>query len=284
MTAVTTGATGMPMYGALSALFYLWQSAFGDDDETRDLTIALRQVMDNMGINASIREAFLKGPATLVGVNLSSRLGYADMFFRDPEENLDQTKVMEWMANTIGGPLAGAAGMIGRGIGQVAEGDVLDGLTSMAPSALRNFVKAVGMGVEGEVKTRRGDPIAETDLMDAFMQALGFRPAQLDLQMEINLAAKAIDQRLQNGRADLLRRYRVAWAAGDIDAMDALRERITEWNEQARAIGAPKLAITPDALRRSVKAMEANNALLRHGVVYGRQTIQVTEALRALSE
>lgn len=283
-TIPVTGLAGMPMYGLATTLYYLWQSAFGEDDETRDLTIALRQVMDEMGVNPTVREAFLKGGATMAGIGLSSRLGYADMFFRDPEENLDQQKVLEWAATTIGGPLAGAVNMIGRGVEQVADGDVAAGLTSMAPSALRNAIKAVMMGVEGEVKTRRGDPIAETDALDAFMQALGFRPAQLDLQMEVNLAAKAIDQRLQSGRADLLRKYRVAWAAGDTDAMSALRERIVEWNEQARSIGAPKLAITPDALKRSVRSMEANNALLRHGMVYGRQTIQVTESLRSLAE
>lgn len=283
-TGATTGVAGMPMYGLMSTLFYLYQSAFGDDDETRNLTIALRSAMDAAGVNQDMREVMLKGAATLGGINLSSRLGYADVFFRDPEENLDQTKLLEWAATTLGGPLAGAVSQLSRGATSVAEGDVGKGITTMLPSSIRNLGKAWEMGSEGEVKTRRGDPIAETDAMDALLQAVGFRPAQLDLQMDVNLAAKAIDQRLVAKRANLLRRYRVAYAAGDTEALKDIREEVVEWNAQARKLSAPKLVVSPDTLKNSVKSMEANNALLRHGMVYSKAAMHVTDNLRALAE
>lgn len=283
-TGATTGAAGMPMYGLLSSLYYLYQSAFGDDDETRNLTVALRSAMEQAGVSQDMREVMLKGAATLGGINLSSRLGYADVFFRDPEENLDQTKLLEWAATTMGGPMAGALTQLSRGATSVAEGDVGKGVTTMLPSSIRNLGKAWEMGQDGEVKTRRGDPIAETDAMDALLQSVGFRPAQLDLQMDINLAAKAIDQRLVAKRANLLRRYRVAYAAGDVETLRDIREDVVEWNAQARRLSAPKLVVSPDTLAKSVKTMEANNALLRHGMVYSKAAMHVTDRLRALAD
>lgn len=283
-TGATTGVAGMPLYGLMSSLFYLYQSAFGDDEETRNLTIALRGALDAAGVGQDVREVMLKGSATLAGINLSSRLGYADVFFRDPEENLDQTKMLEWAATTLGGPMAGAVSQLSRGATSVAEGDVGRGVTTMLPSSIRNLGKAWEMGAEGEVKTRRGDPIAETDAMDALLQAVGFRPAQLDLQMDVNLAAKAIDQRLIAKRANLLRRYRVAYAAGDTDTLTSIRADVVEWNAQAKKLSAPKLIVSPDTLAKSVQSMEANNALLRHGMVYSKQAMHVTDSLRALSE
>lgn len=283
-TGATTGVAGLPMYGLMTTIFYLYQSAFGDDDETRNLTMALRSAAESAGVNPDVREVFLKGASTLAGLNLSSRLGYSDIFFRDPEENLDQTKVLEWAATTLGGPAAGAVSQLARGATQVAEGDPMAGVVTMLPTAIRNLGKAWQMGTEGEVKTRRGDPIAETDAVDALLQAVGFRPAQLDLQMDVNLAAKAIDQRLIAKRANLLRRYRVAYAAGDTDTLSSIREEVTEWNAQARRLSAPKLVVSPDTLKKSVDSMQANNALLRHGMVYSRQAMHVTDNLRALSE
>jgi hypothetical protein len=281
-TGALTGAAGLPLYGVAQTLFQMFQSAFGDEEETRNLTIALHKWAEEKGANRELVNVAMGGIPSLLGLNLTSRLGYADVFFRDPDENLDQKKALEWAVQTIGGPMYGAGAQIARGISNVANGNIMLGASEMVGAMPRNLAKGLDMYMSGEVTTRRGDVIAEVGAGDALLQAFGFVPGDVQRQQQIIFAAKAADVRLNSIRAEALNLYRNAYAIGDADMMERAKTEIERVNAIAARNNLPKYRITQDTLTRSVRARFENDENFVSGVRFAPATAPATASIRAL--
>jgi hypothetical protein len=240
------GVSGMPAYGICSSLYYLFKSIFGDDEETRDLTLRMRMGLDSMGVNPTLREFWTRGVGSILGADLSGRIGYDSMFYRNPDENLDNQNRLEWALSTFGGPHASLIKQAATGLKDIAAGDLERGMQGFLPSSLRNVWRGLAAGARGQIETRRGDPILDVGPWDAFVQTVGYQPSNVALQQNINVGAKAIDQRINAHHADLLRQYRHAWAKGDTDELADVKADIAKWNsEDVPRMGIPKMVITP---------------------------------------
>ena len=64
--------------------------------------------------------------------------------------------------------------------------------------------------------------------------------------------------------------------------MQEIKEKITKYNSEIRRMGAPKMVITPDSLRKTVEAHDAGSAQVKHGMMFGKQSLHVTDRWRAL--
>jgi len=283
-TAAVAGGAGLPLFGMLSLFYAGMMAAFGDDDETRDLVTKLRQLMDAGGVSKTAREALLQGLPTLLNVNVSSRLGYSDMFFRNPEENMDSTSWYKYAFETIAGPVGAIPASAVRGTAKIMDGQVADGMATMMPAALRNLGNSLLMMDREHVLTKRGDVIADVDLTDALSQLVGFTPAHVALQRSANTSAKAVDERLAGQRRDLLANWRNADARNDTDARDKFKARIDKFNAHMREIDAPKMVITPSTMEKSREQMKTNNQLVRNGVLYNKNLLDVTKRIRDVAE
>ena len=78
---------------------------------------------------------------------------------------------------------------------------------------------------------------------------------------------KDFERKVMGQRTKLLNKYDMARRAGDSDLMMEALEEIGEFNEKRKD---PKAKITPDTLRRSVKAREAAEKDMVNGIRFNK--------------
>jgi hypothetical protein len=144
----------------------------------------------------------------------------------------------------------------------VAEGQVYRGVETMPPKALKDAMKAVRYAGEGVMSTR-SDLVTDTDAMDELLQAIGFTPAEVAKQYDVNRALKDRDRHILDRRKALLAAYAMALRQDDQDAALEVRRKIMAFNKAY-----PKKPITGQTIRRSMRAREAYSERAEHGVVY----------------
>jgi hypothetical protein len=107
---------------------------------------------------------------------------------------------------------------------------------------------------------------------NAFMQVLGFAPADLLAQYEINSIAKKQGEEITKQEQSLLKKYYVAQREGDFERADKLEEKLFELGDKY-----PELKITGNTLKKSVTARDKISEDMYHGV-------QLNKKLRPLIE
>jgi hypothetical protein len=112
----------------------------------------------------------------------------------------------------------------------VAEGQVYRGVETMLPKALKDAMKAVRYASEGVTSTR-GDLVTDTDAMDELLQAIGFTPAEVAKQYDVNRALKDREQHILDRRKALLAAYAMALRQDDQDAALEVRRKIMAFNK-----------------------------------------------------
>jgi len=142
-----------------------------------------------------------------------------------------------------------------------AEGHYERAIETMLPVALRNPMKGVRYAVEG-ANTLRGDPVmGDINGYNAAMQVLGFAPADLLKQYEINAYEKRLDKATVGESKKLLKQYYVAQRMGDDDRADEILDKLFALSDKHN------LGVTQDTVNRSVKARDRiSDQEMYHGV------------------
>ena len=164
-----TGLKGTPF--AMFALSFLSLfGAEGDDDEDM-----IRKFIGNKEIS----DLLLEGLPSLIGLDLSGRLGAANMMSPFPflsANPLDgRAEASEALVATLG-PTASQGIKMLEGVGLLMDGELQKGFEKLAPTALANMSKAWRYSMEGYT-TKNGTiaiPADEFSAMDSFMQVVGF--------------------------------------------------------------------------------------------------------------
>ena len=129
----------------------------------------------------------------------------------------------------------------------------------MLPVALRNPLKGIRYAFEG-ANTLRGDPVmGDINGYNAAMQVLGFAPADLLNQMEMNQYAKQFDDATVGKSKRLLKQYYIADKLGDTDRADEIRDKLFALSDKHN------LGITDATINKSMKAREQLSNELYHG-------------------
>jgi hypothetical protein len=92
------------------------------------------------------------------------------------------------------------------------------------------------------------------------MQVLGFAPADLLKQYEINAYAKKLEKVTVDEGKKLLKQYYVADRSGDYERADAIREKLFALSDKHG------LGITESTINKSVKARDRISDEMYHGV------------------
>lgn len=255
--AMAAGVLGLPVVGTLLSI----ASALGsDDDEPWDAKVALRNALaDALGEKPA--EVLVHGLSRLTPFDISGRVGLDKLLLPDIQEGLEGARAVEsWMSAALG-PIAGIGINTAKGLENIAEGQMVRGLESMVPAALRGPLKALRYNTEG-VKDKTGIVVMEdTSALEELGQALGFSPSRVREANEGKSAVYQADRRLLDRRQALMTQWAHARMAGDAEGAAEVQESIKRFNEKN-----PSRKITPLNLNQSLRNRQRRIEQAEQGV------------------
>jgi hypothetical protein len=277
MHAIAAGALGMPLFSVVAAVM---NALFDDPDEPYDFKTEFRNALaDYLGPEAA--EAIAKGPVSaLTGANLSSRVGLDNLWFREPDRDLEGRGLVEYWLAQLAGPMFGIAASLGTAYDLIQEGQLERGIEAAVPKALKDGLRMLRYSREG-VQTLRGDPIMEdVGGWESFLQGIGFTPTSIANRYEANRALKGLEQRILDRKQHLMNRYALALHLQDQEMVQQSREAIKRFNQRN-----PTVAITANTLRRSLRARARYSRQAQHGMILSKNLQGLNSEVRfGLSE
>jgi hypothetical protein len=257
--ALFAGVKGLPLYWIAELAYNM-----ANDDDDDDLDTVMRKYLG---------EFAFKGPVNYItNLGIADRVGWTDLIYRENKGGkADASAASQIMEAILGAPYAIGNNMF-RAYELANDGHMERAIETALPIALRNVLKGTRYATEG-VNTLRGDPVmGEVNGYNAAMQVLGFAPADLLAQYEINATAKKMGDTVTKMEQNLLKKYYVAQREGDYERADELEEKLFELGDKY-----PELKISGDTLKKSVKARDKISEDMYHGV-------QLNKKLRPLIE
>jgi hypothetical protein len=187
-------------------------------------------------------------PGHITGIDLTSRLGMPELWFRKSDRQLEGDDQYNYWLQQMVGAAPGIVENVWRGTNLALDGEIWRGVETASPKFVRDLMKGFRYFDEG-VTTIKGDPLLD-DLPagDAFLQALGFTPAQVAERYEANTRLKNAEKRITDQRRSIL--ADVTGALRDGEQMTAgMMDAINAFNAAN-----PDYPITADTIKRSLRA------------------------------
>ncbi|HEY1034024.1 MAG TPA: PLxRFG domain-containing protein [Pseudoxanthomonas sp.] len=277
MSALFSGALGLPMAGVVMGVLNSVAASAGDDDEPWDAETELRKFLVAM-LGEGPARVLLGGVANEVtGADIAGRVSLSQLWFRDADRELDGRgmyyNLLEQAAGPMGGVLKNA--LVGKQL--MDEGHVMRGVETVLPKSLKDAVKSARYATEG-VNNLRGDAIVpDIGLRQLLLQLGGFTPAEVAERYDTNRALKNYEQHVLDRRSRLVDAFALATRTGDAggraDAMQQIRKFNTKW---------PEIRITPRTLKQSMRARARYSAQAESGIVLNKKIAgRVREAVGA---
>jgi hypothetical protein len=272
-TAVFAGMMGLPGYAAISAIL----SAFGDEDEPYDLTAEMRKALGPEWANIIMR-----GAPTVVGMDLSGKIGAGNMLSIMPFSNADLSTNAgraEALGTLIGGAAFGMTSRIIDGLGLIASGDYYKGVERVMPKGVSDALKAARQGAEGMTR-RNGDvvlPDSEISSLDTVFTALGVPAVEQTVTYERQNRMRDLTKNFQDRTTRIKNDYAKAVREKDTAAMAEAR---TAWTklQQARQ----RNGLTPQPVSNLLKAPQEQKAREQRtvgGVAYREGQRKLAESI-----
>jgi hypothetical protein len=219
---VFAGALGLPGYAAVAAI-----TGFlgGDEDEPYDLTEDMRKAL-----GPEWSQLIMRGAPTLIGADLSGKIGSGQMLSVAPFTNIDLTKqasTKELIGTILGGASGGMTARMLDGLGQMINGDVYRGLEMTLPKGVGDMLKAGRIAGEGLTR-RNGDvllPKEDVSAVQALWSAMGIPAPSIAETYQRKQYATDLEQSMQERSTKLKNQYAKAYRAGDSETMAKTREQ-----------------------------------------------------------
>jgi hypothetical protein len=253
MAGIFAGVKGMPLYWVAELAY----NAFREDDED-DFDATMRKFLG---------EFAFKGPVNYItNLSIADRVGWTDLIYREAKgDKADASALSQITEALLGAPYSIINGFF-RGKELIADGHFERGVEAMLPIALRNVLKGARYATEG-ANTLRGDPVmGDVGGYNAAMQVLGFAPADLLRQYELNAYGKGIEKAVADKQDKLLKQYYIATREGDLDRADEAKEKLYELGDKH-----PDLKINEQTFSKSVKARDKISDDMYHGVSFNKK-------------
>jgi hypothetical protein len=262
MAAIFSGTMGLPLFGVTMGILNAIASAFGDPDQPWDAETEFRSFLNDM-FGDGTADVIADGAVNkLTGADFASRLSLSQLWFRDPEKELEGAGLYDYWLEQAAGPVGGLIKNTVVGKSMIDQGQAWRGVETMLPKALKDAMKGMRYASEG-VNTLRGDPlIKDASLSDALMQTVGFTPADVSKQYGQNAALKNYEQFIQSRRQSLIDAFAMAHRTGDTEAKAAALEQIRAFDKKF-----PEIAITSKVLHASLVTRARYSAKAEGGIV-----------------
>ena len=205
-----TGLAGTPL---VTTLAFILNGIFGDDDDSTEDT--LRKWIGDKDMS----NLLIKGLPAYLGVDVSERIGAANMFSPFPYLNATPLSGREGALETVAamaGPFVSQFVRMSSGLGYMSEGDMYKGVEMMLPNGLTNAMRAFRYATEGYT-TKNGTvtiPPEEYEAMDVFFQALGLPTTITTDRYRLQNKLMRTQDRFSREEAKINKEYRAAetWA------------------------------------------------------------------------
>ena len=264
MTAVMAGSMGLPIINALRYGANAAHALFGDDEPFDFNTEYRAWLAEHLGEDAAKYVA--DGAINRTGLAVSQRVSLSDLWFREPDRDLEGKDAYYAMLEGLVGPLGGIAKNLFVGTKMIGDGNVQRGIETMMPKFAKDAMKATRYAHDGS-NTLRGDPIvADVTTPETFIQGLGFTPTRLFEQQRTNSALKNYEQAILDRRASLLNALAMATHAGDSDDRTAALAKIHAFNIQY-----PEIALASESIRQSLRARARYSATAESGIFLNKK-------------
>jgi hypothetical protein len=270
-TGVFAGLMGMPGYAAIAFVLGL----FGDEDEPYDLTADMRKA-----IGPEWADMIMRGAPTIVGMDLSGKIGAGNMLSILPFSNADLSTTsgqVEAFGAAIGGAALGMATRVADGLILMSKGDYYKGLERVMPKGVSDALKSGRQATEGMTR-RNGDvvlPESEIGAVETVLTGLGVPSAQQTVTYERQNRMRDITQNFQDRTTRIKNDYAQAVRQKDTAAMQDAREAWTKLQQARQRNG-----LTPQPVSNLLKAPQ-EQAQREQRTVGG---VQYREGQRKLAE
>lgn len=275
MSALFSGALGLPMAGVVMGVLNSIAASAGDDDEPWDAETEFRKFLVDM-LGEGPARVLLGGVANEVtGADIAGRVSLSQLWFRDADRELDGRGTYYNLLEQAAGPMGGVLKNTLVGKQLMDEGHVMRGVETVLPKALKDVLKSLRYATEG-VNNLRGDPIVpDANVRQLVLQLAGFTPAEVAERYDANRALKNYEQHILDRRSRLVDAFALATRTGDAggraDAMQQIRKFNTKW---------PEIRITPRTLKQSMRARARYSARAESGIVLNKKiAARVREAV-----
>ena len=269
MTALFSGAMGLPLMSVIFGVANALQALFGDDDEPWDAETEFRNFLaDFLGEDWG-RVAQVGPLQVLTGADVSSRTKLDQLWFRDPDRELEGRALADYILEQIGGPVAGIGINVLRAEQLAEDGQLLRAAETAIPKAGRDFVRSLRYAAEG-VKDLRGNAlVSDPGPFELLMQASGMTPARVAEQYDVNSSLKRYEQHILDRRKTLLDAYALAVSMSDMEGVARARELIDRFNAAN-----PEIGINRNTIRNSLRSRQRYNDASIGGLVLNRKLDQ----------
>lgn len=275
MSALFSGALGLPLASVVMGVLNSIAASAGDDDEPWDAETEFRKFLVDM-LGEGPARVLLGGVANEVtGADIAGRVSFSQLWFRDADRELDGRgtyyNLLEQAAGPMGGVLKNA--LVGKQL--MDEGHLMRGVETVLPKALKDGLKSLRYTTEG-VNNLRGDAIVpDASVRQLLLQLGGFTPAEVADRYDRNRALKNYEQHVLDRRSRLVDAFALATRTGDgsgrADVMEQIRTFNTKW---------PEIRITPRTLKMSMRTRARYSAQAESGIVLNRKIAErVREAV-----
>lgn len=285
MTALFSGLMGVPLLSVGFGIANAMAAAFGDDDEPWDAETEFRNFLaDTLGpeVGRIAQVGVLQGGLSAMGLpapSISERISLNNLWFRDPDQELEGRALYNYWLEQAAGPVGGMFGSALSGYGLIKEGlekgdpgFLWRGVESAMPKFVKDAMRSVRYATEG-VNTLRGDPLIEdTSLGEWFIQANGFTPARVTEAYEVNRAVKGYEKKVMDRRGALLDAYALAQRQGDTETQRAVLAKIRTFNSKHRG-----LTINMGTIRRSLASRQDFSDRAINGIVVSNKVPEARE-------
>jgi hypothetical protein len=248
MTAVFAGASGLPMWWAVSGIMNTMHAVFGDDEEEWDFDNWFKN-WTNATFGGFVGDSISRGVVSqTLGADVASRLSLNDMWYRDSRKSPDEVTAVQNMMVNLLGPSAGLLINAAEATKQYNDGHIQRALETATPAVIKNALKGIRLGTEGRATTIKGNElVGDITGYEALIQGLGFSPERLAQRQKSNIEMKNAEQKILNRRQALLDGFFMSIDNGDGDMTDRVLDKVTKFNTAN-----PGVAITGKNLANSV--------------------------------
>lgn len=269
MTAMA-GVTGTMGF---SVAMMIAGALFGDDDDPMAFEDQFKaDVVDILG--PQLGGVVLNGvPGHYLGIDLSSRIGMPDLWFRSPTRELQgKAEFQYWLSQSLGATVSLGEQLYTGFKVMTDDGDIARGIEMMAPKAVRDLMKAYRYSQDGLATIGKDQilPADQIDATDIVAQAMGFTPAKIAETWDGNSALKNAETRVKQKRQRLINKWAMATMAGDKEAASEVLDGIKAFNAVKVHAGFP---IKAETLKRSIKTRMNNAAKRVDGVLIGNKAL-----------
>ena len=262
MTAVFSGAMGLPLMTMAFAVANAFNAAFGDDNEPWDAETEFRNFLVETFGPTFGRIAQVGPVQASTGLAIADRTKLDQMWFRPSDQELEGRAQYDYLLEQIAGPIGGMGANLFRAKQLYQDGHLWRGVETAMPKVIKDAIKTIRYANEG-VNNLRGDPVvSDPSPYELLMQTAGFSPARVSEQYNANNSLKDYEGTILKRRQALMDAYAMGIRMRDQDMVQSVTAKIEAFNASNPAVG-----ITANQIRRSLQARERYSERAANGVV-----------------